>query len=289
MKIALIDCDGMKHPNLALMKISAWHKLNGDLVEFFEPLFSHPDRIYMSKVFTFTHYDESYLPIDCEIIKGGTGFDVSTKLPAEIGNMQPDYTLYKIDYSLGFLSRGCPNKCKWCIVPQKEGVWRETQKIENIAKHKTVVLMDNNFLADKNFALRQLATASQLGIRLDFNQGLDARLIDADIARAMSLCKWVKIRMACDSLPQMKYIKNAVELLRLHKCTPKTYFIYVLINDIDDALKRVEFLRDLGCDPFAQPYRDFENNIAPSNELRRFARWVNHKAIFNTVKWQDYK
>lgn len=119
MNIGLIDVDGHNFPNLALMKISAYHKSIGDNVEWANPLFDDYDRVYKSKVFTFTN--DNYDIYNCEVIKGGTGYDIQSRLPIEIDAMQPDYSIYGIkDVSYGFLTRGCPNKCKWCIVPIKD-------------------------------------------------------------------------------------------------------------------------------------------------------------------------
>lgn len=120
MRIGLVDIDGHHFPNLALMKLSAWHKAQGDSVEFADPMFGRYDRVYMSKVFTFTaDCSDIY---HCEVIRGGTGFrDYTTILPEEIEHICPDYSLYGVDEAYGFLTRGCPNRCPWCIVPHKEG------------------------------------------------------------------------------------------------------------------------------------------------------------------------
>ena len=145
--------------------------------------------------------------------------------------------------------------------------------------------MDNNVLAS-NHGLRQIEKMGKMNIKVDFNQGLDARLIDDSVAKLLSKIKWLSpLRMACDTLSQMPHIKKATELLRKHGCTPKNYFIYVLVKDIADAHERVLFLKNLNLDPFAQPYRDFINNSEPDKILKQFSRWVNHKAVFKTVEW----
>jgi len=123
MKIGLIDVDGHNFPNLALMKISAWHKQKGDHVEWYEPLLSgHCDKVYMSKVFTFTPDYEYFINAD-EIIKGGTGYKLYDRvLPDDVDTIFPDYSIYpQFDFAIGFLTRGCIRKCKWCVVPKKEG------------------------------------------------------------------------------------------------------------------------------------------------------------------------
>lgn len=133
MKIGLLDVDGHHFPNLALMKISAYHKQLGDVVEWANP-FDRYDRLYKSKVFTFTPDDLT--PYDCEVVKGGTGYDITSRLPSEIDMMQPDYSIYPyIDNrtAYGFLTRGCPNKCKWCIVPIKEGLPKPYMDVEEIS------------------------------------------------------------------------------------------------------------------------------------------------------------
>ena len=289
MNIGLIDVDGHNFPNLALMKISAYHKANNDNVYFYDPLFTKPDKIYASKVFTYTQ-DYGYYPGDIEIIKGGTGYNIYDKLSEEIEYILPDYKLYNCNYAYGFLTRGCPNNCQWCIVPKKEGKMSAHMDIDDIiADKKSAVLMDNNVLAS-NHGLRQIEKMGKMNIKVDFNQGLDARLIDDSVAKLLSKIKWLSpLRMACDTLSQMPHIKKATELLRKHGCTPKNYFIYVLVKDIADAHERVLFLKNLNLDPFAQPYRDFINNSEPDKILKQFSRWVNHKAVFKTVEWDKYK
>lgn len=288
MNIGLLDIDYRSYPNLALMKISAWHKHQGHNVEFAN-MFGEYDILYKSKIFTYTE-DPEYIYNAKKIVHGGTGFNPLVKLPEEIDSMCPDYSLYNCEHAYGFLTRGCPNKCSWCIVPKKEGNIKPYNDINDfIGDHKTVVLMDNNVLASEH-GIKQIEKIINMGIKIDFNQGLDAKLIDDEIAKLLSQVKWLSpLRMACDNKSQMKYIKKATELLRKYNCTPKTYFSYVLVKDIDDALERVEFLRDLKIDPFCQPYRDFENNIEPTYIQKQFTIWVNRKEIFKSCTWEEYK
>ena len=284
MKIAICKVDKTRFPNLALLKLSAWHKKQGHTVSQYVPLMAGLyDKVYASKVFTWTQGNE-YLTGNVD--RGGTGYKMNNVLSDEIEHICPDYT--GLDFSLGFLTRGCPNKCSWCIVPKKEGNIRPHADIEEFARHKKVVLMDNNVLAH-NHGIEQIEKMARLGLRVDFNQGLDARLIDDGVAKRLSKLRWIRhIRMACDRKDQMPYIGKAVKLLSKYDVKPYRIFVYCLVKNIPDALVRVEFLRGLGVDPFAQPYRDFENH-EPDMELRHFARWVNHKAIFKTVQWEDYE
>ena len=289
-KIAIHDADKTGFPNLALMKLSAWHKAQGHHVEMFQSLFkSQYDHIYSSKVFTFTPED-AYLPATAE--RRGIGRGDIGALPEEVEHTCPDYTLYGSTHAQGFVTRGCPNKCPWCIVPNKEGALRDHADVEEfLGGMKEIVLMDNNVLASEH-GIRQLEKISRLGVKLDCNQGLDARLVDPAIAAVLGSIRWKRMRFACDRAAQMPAVERAVNLVRAaggKKTFGDRIFVYVLVQDIADAMERVEFLRRLDVDAFAQPYRDFVNKTEPSDELRRFARWVNHKAIFKSVPWAKYK
>jgi len=284
MKIAIHDHEKNGYPNLALMKLSSWYKEHGDNVEWFDPLMGIYDKVYSSKIFTWTSIDP-YLPKNAEI--GGTGFDLIKKLPEEIEHTCPDYSIYECDKSYGFLTRGCIRNCKWCFVPKKEGQIKRHADIEEFARHKEIVLMDNNVLAHEH-GIHQIEKIIKLGLKVDFNQGLDARLIDDSVAKLLSKVKWLApIRLACDSVDMIEPIRNAVELLRWNNATPSQYFCYVLVQDIDDALERVKFLKGIYVYPFAQPYRD-KAGTKPKKEQKMFARWCNHRAIFRSVTWENY-
>jgi len=287
MKIGLIDVDGHNFPNLALMKISAYHKKLRDKV--YWATIDKYDMTYMGKVFTFTPEFTMGFAEYGKIIRGGTGYDYNS-LPKEIDDQCPDYSIYpQFTEAYGFLTRGCPNKCSWCIVPDKEGTIRPYSDIEEfIDGRRIAILMDNNVLASDH-GLQQIEKIIKLGIKIDFNQGLDARLITDEIAQLLSRVKWYKpIRMACDTIAQIPHIEKATKLLRKHGATPSNYFVYVLVKDIPDSLTRVEFLRGLKLDPFAQPYIDFSGKNKITKEQKRFARWVNHKAIFKSTKYENY-
>ncbi|MCP4161167.1 MAG: radical SAM protein [Deltaproteobacteria bacterium] len=285
MKIALYDMDNTKFPNLALMKISSFHKSKGDDVVWYEHLFSEDyEKVYCSKVFSFSNSDEAFGNIE----KGGTGFSLTKVLPDQIEHISPDYSLYDLDYSLGFTTRGCPNQCSFCIVPEKEGSIKEHASIDEFLKHDKVVLMDNNILASDH-GIKELEKLSNLNVKVDINQGLDARLIDNSIAKLLSKINWLNpLRMACDSQNQIKHIQKATTLLRWNNVTPRRYFVYCLIRDIEESLERIKFLKGMDLDVFAQPYRDFKNNKEPTYNQKNIARWVNHKAIFKTTTFEEY-
>lgn len=286
MRVALHDADKTDFPNLALMKISAFHKACEDLVEWFTPGVGY-DRVYSSKVFTFTPEDPA-LPTDA--VRGGTGYDISTTLPEHIEAAFPDYSLYGLDYSVGFLTRGCPRSCSWCFVPEKEGDIRPAFDIEDILQpgHGSAVLMDNNVLAHDH-GIRQIEKIARLGARVDFNQGLDARLIDDATARLLSRVKWLEpLRLACDSAAGIEPVRKAVELLRWHNVTPRRYFCYLLIKDLPDALERIRFLKGIDVDPFGQPFIPLDG-APPAREQRRLARWVNTRQFYKSMTWEAYQ
>jgi len=249
--------------------------------------------VYYSKVFTFTKKENLFGKVE----KGGTGFDVSKTLPDKIEHICPDYDLYNLDYSIGFLTRGCIRKCEHCIVPEKEGKIRAAAEITEFLRHDSVVIMDNNILANDH-GIKQIEYIASKNIRVDFNQGLDARLIDKQIAKLLSKIKWFNpnkknkygvLRLACDSQEAIQNVHRAVKLLRWHNVKPSRYFVYCLIKDIPEALERLKALKGLYLEPFAQPFIDFKNNIDPTKEQKDLARWVNHTAAFNSVLWDDYK
>lgn len=290
MKIGLIDVDSHNFPNLPLMKISAWHKGKGDFVEFAKP-FNHYDILYKSKVFTFSEEKQFFVDAN-KIIKGGSGYkDFSIYLPEEIENITPDYQLYDCKHAYGFLTRGCIRKCSFCIVHKKEGGIKPAQDIEEFLGNKqTAILLDNNVLAC-SWGLKQIEKIVDLKIKVDFNQGLDFRLIDNETSKLLSKVKWLHpVRLACDNVKDLPALLKTVNLLRKNNVTPKTYHVYMIVtNDIESAIIRAETMKKNKLDPFAQPYRSFDGGFCITKEQKAFCRWVNHKAIFKTVDWKDYK
>lgn len=279
MKVGLVDCD-RKAPNLALMKLSAYYKSQGYDVGWTNGR-QDCDLVCGSRVFTYSERPtfEGYL--------GGPAEDFSVVLTDEIEHVCPDYTLYGMDCSMGFLTRGCDRNCSWCIVPEKEGPLRANAFFEEFVRHDKAVFLDNNVLGDSH-GIAEIERLAGTDIKVDFNQGLDARLINDGVARRLSKLKWLKpVRLACDRVSQIPYVQSAVTLLRWHNCTPRRYFVYVLVKDVEDALERVKFLKGIDVDPFAQPFRD-RDGTEPTDEQRHFARWVNHKAIFRSVPWKEY-
>lgn len=288
MLVGLHDSDKTGFPNLALMKLSAWHKAQGDAVEWWIPMMRY-DRVYSSKVFTFTP-EEAMLPPDT--IKGGTGYGRYDVLPDAVDTMYPDYTIYPdCKHAIGFLTRGCIRACPWCVVPRKEGgirpyrTWREIKRPDS----RDIVFMDNNVLACEH-GINQIRDMIGQDVRVDFNQGLDARLITPYVAELLSRLRWIRfIRMSCDTDAMLNVVLRAIHLLGKNGVKPYRVFVYLLVQDIPSAEMRAMALRKAGAEVFAQPYRDFEKNTEPTKEQKAFARWVNMKAIFKQCeRFSDY-
>jgi hypothetical protein len=269
-------------PNLALMKISSWHKAKGDTVDFYEPLFSKPDKIYMSKVFKFNQCE---MPNEtCPTFFGGTGFTEAVVLNREMEHICPDYSLYNnVNYSMGFITRGCVHKCGFCIVPQKEGKIRFNAKIKEFQQHKNVVLLDNNILACEQ-GINELREISKTDTRIDVNQGLDFRLVDNNIAELLANLKWIKsvIRTACDSDANFEAVKKAVELLYRKGVKPYRITCYCLVKSELD-IPRILELDKLGIKVFAMGYMDFDTG-EKTQTVKDICRWVNCRRIFYSEK-----
>lgn len=316
MKIGLVDVDGLGrtrggggsvYPNLALCKIARYHKQQGDEVEWANAFF-HYDRIYMSKVFNFSPDDLTPYDAD-EIIKGGTGYDIQSHLPDEMDRLQPDYSLYPSvakDTAYGFLTRGCPNKCPWCVVPRKEGRIKPYMDVDEIAieGRTNLVLMDNNILAAGRYAVEQFQKIIERGYRVDFNQALDARLMNEEFAELMARMKWIdrRIRFGCDSHGQIKDCEKAIAMINARGYKGE-YFLYTMIggkSDFKESFERTNYwwVRNQECReqhlpniyPYAQPYRDPDNphHIIPQWQLD-MARWVNKHQLFQMTDFAGFE
>ena len=298
MRIAVHDAD-MEHlntkrrqktfPNYALMKISAYHKSLGDTVECWLPNGVY-DRVYSSKVFSFTP-ENPYLPAD--VIKGGTGYGLFSDLPPEIDKMFPDYSLYpNCDYAIGYITRGCPNHCRWCVVPRKEGAIKPYRTWQQIVRPDTdkLVLMDNNILAC-NYGLAQLESLIDSGYRIDLNQGMDARLVTGEIAEILSKLKLIRyLRFSCDTTAQIEHIQKTAELLGKRGIKPYRLFIYLLVTeDLDNAEYRVEQLKKLrGITIYAQAERKLDGKSEPNALQKEFCQRYVYSGKFRSVSWSDY-
>ena len=294
MKIGLIDVDGHNFPNLALMKISAWHKSQGDTVEWCFPL-DHYDIVYQSKVFDDTYSpDIDWTPMADKVIKGGTGYGLDNKLPDEIEHIYPDYSLYPEltkDTAYGFLTRGCPRGCKFCIVAGKEG--RRSIKVADLSEfwrgQKNIVLLDPNILACRQHPdlLGQLIDSKAY---VNFNQGLDIRLTTEANILLLNQVKVKNIHFAWDNAEEnLKPYFERYKALAKHKPNGAYGTVYCLTNfgsTMEENLYRIYTLRDLGYDPYVMVY---DKPNAP-REIKDLQRWVNNRFIFKSCeKFEDYK
>lgn len=294
MNIGLIDVDSHNFPNLALMKISAWHKQSGDNVEWWWG-FSDYDVVYKSKVFDDTYSKDMGDPCNTKkLIKGGTGYGLNEELPYEIEHIYPDYSLYpKLTYNTayGFLSRGCPRGCPFCIVADKEGKRsvRTAHLNEWWRGQKKIILLDPNILAAKEHIemLQELADSKAW---VDMNQGVDSRLLTEKNLEALNNVKIKNIHFAWDLMKESDRVIRGLKLYKKHGKIQdhRRRIVYVLTNyntTMEENLYRIYTIMDMGFDPYVMVY---DKPNAPK-EILRLQRWVNNRRIFGKIKrFEEY-
>lgn len=308
MKIGLIDVDGHNYPNLPLMKLSAYHKAKGDSVEWYSPMFSgHLDRVYMSKVFSFTPDYQYFVDAD-EVVKGGSGYCIElvdgkeiyhtekdSPLPPEIEHIYPDYSIYPEltkDCAYGFLTRGCPRGCGFCHVATKEG--KRSYKVADLNEfwngQKKIILSDPNILACKDHMelLQQLIDSKA---KVEFNQGIDIRLVND---RNLELLKQIRldgIHFAFD-----RYQDKDIVEPRLRAFAEKTGFnkdrgrvmVYILTNfdtTLEQDIYRIQLCRELRFSPYPMIY-DKEH---ADPVYRKLQRWCNNFIFWKCPTFEEYK
>lgn len=295
MKIRLL-ADDSKIPNIAIMKISKYHKLKGDNVDWYSPIedMFDTDILYHSRIFTFTD-NYMYYPVSGKIEKGGTGFSISKKLPEEIENITDiDYSLYPdCDYSLQFMTRGCARNCGFCVVREKEGYIHEVEPLKLNPKGKYIKLLDNNFFAFKGWE-EKLKILKSYKQPIDFNQGIDIRTLTEEQAKALADVKIKALHCAWDNYKDKKTILRGLERITKY-IKPYKITVYVLVgyenkHITETDIKRVETLREIGVNPFAMGYIDYSDpKYKPPKEIKDFCRYVNRKEIFKSTTWGEYK
>ena len=304
MKIGLIDVDGHNFPNLALMRISAYHKAQGDQVEWWWSDFIHYDIVYMSKIFSDAYTKDVPEPINADkVIKGGTGYCISLvngvevfdkskneELPPEIEKMFPDYSLYpQFDFAVSMTSRGCPRGCSFCHVAAKEG--RCSVKVADVSDfwngQKEIRILDPNITAckEKRDLMRQYI---ETGAILDFTQGLDIRLLNDDDLADINQMRLRTLHFAWDNPKddlEGKF-RNFANGFRRKSNIGMVYCLTNFNSTMEENLYRIYTLRDMGYDPYVMVY---DKPHAPK-EIKMLQRWCNNKIIFNSCKkFEDYK
>lgn len=303
MKIGLwSDCHNF--PSLPLMKLSAYHKALGDSVSMYVPLEKY-DIVYASKVFSFTpDIDDEYSVRADELRKGGTGYCISVKdgkeifdesrnilLSDDIEHVCPDYSLYpKYKFAVGFLTRGCPRNCGFCVVGKKEGKCsRQVAELSEFWRgQKMIKLLDPNIFAckDHEHLLQDLANS---GARVDFTQGVDIRLTTPDNIKLLNAVKTTIMHFAWDNPKEnlTEHFKRYAELTTIKSERNKAVYVLVNFNStLDEDLYRIYTLRDLGYTPYVMIY---QKETAP-REVRRLQRWCNCRWIFRSCSdFRGYK
>ena len=304
MRIGLIDVDGHNFPNLALMRISAYHKAQGDIVEWWWSDFIHYDIVYMSKIFSDAYTKDVKEPLNADkVIKGGTGYCISLvggvevfdktkneELPPEIEKMFPDYSLYpQFDFAVSMTSRGCPRGCSFCHVAAKEG--RCSVKVADVSDfwygQKEIRILDPNITAcrDKRDLMRQY---KETGAILDFTQGLDIRLLNDDDLADINEMRLRTLHFAWDNPKddlETKF-RNFANGFRRKSNIGMVYCLTNFNSTMEENLYRIYTLRDMGYDPYVMVY---DKPHAPK-EIKMLQRWCNNKIIFKSCKrFEDYE
>ncbi len=303
MRIGLIDVDGHNFPNLALMRISAYHKARGDIVEWWWSDFVHYDIVYMSKIFSDAYSPDVPAPINADkVVKGGTGYAIHLQdgkevfnkeedkdLPAGIEKMFPDYSIYpQFPYAVSMTSRGCPRGCAFCHVAAKEG--RCSIKVANVSDfwcgQDEIKVLDPNITAcrDKRDLMQQYVDTKA---KIDFTQGLDIRLLNQRDIEDLNKMRIGTLHFAWDN-PQDDLKSKFQDFAKGFRRKTNIGTVYCLTNfnsTLSQDLYRIYTLRDLGYDPFVMVY----NKPAAPKEIRRLQRWCNNKIIFkSTTRFEDY-
>ena len=302
-KIGLIDVDGHNFPNLALMRISAYHKSKGDTVEWWWSDFVHYDVVYMSKVFSDAYSPDVPEPLNADkVIKGGTGYQIhlvngkeeydketDTKLPIEVERMFPDYSIYpQYDFAVSMTSRGCPRGCSFCHVAAKEG--RCAVKVADVSDlwngQKEIRILDPNITAckEKRDLMKQY---KETGAILDFTQGLDIRLLNDDDIADINEMRLRTLHFAWDNPKddlETKF-RNFANGFRRKSNIGMVYCLTNFSSSMEENLYRIYTLRDMGYDPYVMVY---DKPHAPK-EIKMLQRWCNNKIIFKSCKrFEDY-
>lgn len=306
-KIGLLS-DAVNFPSLPLMKISAYHKSKGDDVKLVTCNLEKFDIVYISKTFNLNLKKIPqllYLPQSDKYIQGGTGFafeivdgkeiykkELDKPLKEEIENIYPDYSLYPTltkNIAYGFLTRGCPNNCPFCIVSKKEGLCsKKVSDLNNFWKEqKEIKLLDANILAckDRENLIHQLINSKSI---IDYSQGLDARLIDNDSAKLIAQTKIKMIHFAFDLMKNEQQILKGLKLFSKYFDKDAKYKrVYILTNyntTLEEDYYRVLRVLELGYSPYVMIYQKGSH----PQFLTDLSRWSNSMYLNKSINFNDY-
>lgn len=305
MKIGLIDADSHNFPNLALMKISAFFKDANHDVDFLN-VFDSYDRVYVSKVFTWSPNPLRDYSIKSPIIAiGGTGWSDDDRgynnfyfeepykeLSDEIEHFYPDYSLYPgINYALGYLTRGCPRNCDFCIVNSKEGNTHLVADLGEFWKgQKEIKLLDPNLLAyiDAESVLQQLINSKA---NIDFTQGLDIRLlVDKYTINLVKKIRIKRIHFAYDEMKNQGIIEAALLNFKKHTGWGRNKVsVYILTNyntTFDEDMQRIEFCKSIDFSPYVMIYD--KHKLEPGSIYYKLQKWANNPMFLYTNTFQNF-
>lgn len=276
MRILLINIDSTK-PNLALKKIEKYHKDRGDKVTWDFPLMTdHADKIYVSVIYTWNKDKCKEWEGRAEI--GGSGYDLKKVLPPEIEKVKP-----RINW--GFTTRGCIRNCPFCVVPEKEGGIKVVGDIYDIwdGAAEKITLLDNNILALPDHFFKICNQLKKENLRVDFNQGLDCRLLTEKVAQTLKGLRIKHYRFSFDHPSQKSFVKKAVGLLKKYKMDTTWYVLVGFDTDIEEDFERLNYLRNNGQGVFVQRY-----NFVRKPIYIRMMQWANQHGVFKKMTFEQF-
>lgn len=312
-----------RFPNLASMKISGFHKAQGDEVVLVETFDIDPimfDRLYISKVFTDTYVSDWFLERS-NVYYGGSGFffDKAPSLPIEIEHCKPDYHLYDpviqkrilsgeprsryaeyLDYSIGFLTRKCFRGCDFCINRNYRGVEKASPLKEFLDPDRPKIsLLDDNFLGCKDWKVL-LGELRETGKPFKFKQGLDERLLTPEKCELLFSSNYDgEITFAFDRIEDYELIREKLILIRGYSDKEIKFYIFTGFNpqkvtrlkywrdDIEKIFIRIDLLSRYKALPYVMRHEDYLKSPYVGI-YKTIARWCNQPGFFRNNSLNEF-